>query len=50
MASDGLSDQQRKIVALRQEFFRKATNPYRHATMEGGHLVRNSTLFNFHYD
>lgn len=39
MVSDGLSATQKRVLSLREEFLRKSMNPYRHATMEGGHVV-----------
>lgn len=36
---EGISGQQRRVLELRDEFLRKSLNPYRHATMEGGHVV-----------
>ncbi|CAG9805620.1 unnamed protein product [Chironomus riparius] len=35
---DGISGQQRRVLELRAEFLKKSLNPYRHATMEGGHV------------
>lgn len=43
---EGLSGQQQRVIQLREEFLRKSLNPYRHATMEGGHVVstENNTI------
>lgn len=35
-----LADRQKRTAALRAEFWKQVTNPYRHATGEGGHIVR----------
>lgn len=39
MGAEGVSEAQKRVMAIRKEYLQKVNNPYRHMTAEGGHVV-----------
>ena len=42
-----MQQKQQRTAALRQEYIKAVSNPHRHASGEGGVIVRNPGLYHF---